>query len=100
MIENSISELFNSIESSPEYQEYQKIKEILESDQEVLSLVDEIIKLLISGAASLDKEIEQKVKKLNEMPAYIKYLQAMEDFNQVLKMSSSLISNYVDDIVK
>ena len=45
MIENSISELFNSIESSPEYQEYQKIKEILESDQEVLSLVDEIKKL-------------------------------------------------------
>lgn len=110
MIENSISELFNSIESSPEYQEYQKIKEILESDQEVLSLVDEIKKLQKKSTVleynddpqylELDKEIEQKVKKLNEMPAYIKYLQAMEDFNQVLKMSSSLISNYVDDIVK
>ncbi len=110
MIENSISELFNSIESSSEYQEYQKIKEILESDQEVLSLVDEIKKLQKKSTVleynndpkylELDKEIEQKVKKLNEMPAYIKYLQAMEDFNQVLKMSSSLISNYVDDIVK
>jgi cell fate (sporulation/competence/biofilm development) regulator YmcA (YheA/YmcA/DUF963 family) len=110
MIENSISELFNSIESSYEYQEYQKIKKILESDQEVLSLVDEIKKLQKESTAleynnnpkylELDKEIEQKVKKLNELPAYIKYLQAMDNFNQVLKTSSSLISNYVDDIIK
>ncbi len=110
MIENSISELFNSIESSYEYQEYQKIKKILESDQEVLSLVDEIKKLQKESTVleynnnpkylELDKEIEQKVKKLNELPAYIKYLQAMDNFNQVLKTSSSLISNYVDDIIK
>lgn len=110
MIENSISELFNSIESSPEYIEYQKIKKILESDKEVLTLVDEIKELQQKSTVleynndpkylELDKEIEEKVKKLNKMPTYIKYLQAMEEFNQVLKMSSSLISNYVDDIIK
>lgn len=110
MIENGISELFNSIESSSEYQEYLKIKTILESDQNVLNLVEEIKKLQQKSTIleynndpkylELDKEIEQKVKKLNEMPIYNKYLQAMEEFNQTLKMSSSLISNYVDNIIK
>ena len=34
------------------------------------------------------------------MPTYNKYLQAMEEFNQVLKMSSSIIEDYVEDIIK
>ena len=110
MIENSISELFNSIESSSEYQEYKKIKDILESDKEVIDLVEEIKKLQQESTAleynndpkyvELDKVIEDKVKKLNEMPTYNKYLQAMEEFNQVLKMSSSIIEDYVEDIIK
>ncbi len=110
MIENSISELFNSIESSFEYQEYKKIKDILESDKEVIDLVEEIKKLQQESTVleynndpkyvELDKVIEDKVKKLNEMPTYNKYLQAMEEFNQVLKMSSSIIEDYVEDIIK
>lgn len=110
MIENSISELFNSIESSFEYQEYKKIKDILESDKEVIDLVEEIKKLQQESTTleynndpkyvELDKVIEDKVKKLNEMPTYNKYLQAMEEFNQVLKMSSSIIEDYVEDIIK
>ena len=45
MIESSIEELFNSINNSNEYKEYKLIVNTLESNKEVIDLIEEIKKL-------------------------------------------------------
>ena len=45
MIESSIEDLFNSINNSNEYKEYKLIVNTLESNKEVIDLIEEIKKL-------------------------------------------------------
>lgn len=107
MIESSIEELFESINSSKEYQEYQEIVSILNNNKEVKDLIEEI-KVLEKEATKLeynnddkykeiDKIIEDKSNKLKENKDYNEYLSKLKKFNNTLLASSSLIEEYVTD---
>lgn len=106
MIENKIDELFQAINESEEYKAYLNIGSVLEKDEEINSLVSEIKKLQQKSVQleykndptykEVDKEIEQKVNLLNNKPIYQEYLRRMEEFNDVLAMSSSNIENYIN----
>ena len=75
MIESSIEELFNSINNSNEYKEYKLIVNTLESNKEVIDLIEEIKKLQKEAVnleyknddryLELDKLIKEKEKILN-----------------------------------
>ena len=43
----------------------------------------------------VDKIIESKVLELNEKPAYKEYLNKMNEFNDILAMSSNMLEKYV-----
>ena len=107
MITNSVNELFESINNSKEYQDYLKIKEVLEKDENIISLIEEI-KVLQQESVNLefnnderykevDKVIEEKAKILNSNPTYQEYLNKIEEFNDVLTTSSKMLENYVKD---
>lgn len=107
MIEDSIENLFNTINNSKEYKEYKEIIAIIEEDKEINSLLEEI-KALQKKATyleynkdntykDLDKEIEEKVKILNNNSKYKKYLSKLKEFNNTLKVSSALLEEYIDD---
>ena len=107
MIEDSIENLFNTINNSKEYKEYKEIIAIIEEDKEINSLLEEI-KVLQKKATYLeynkdntykdvDKEIEEKVKILNNNSKYKKYLSKLKEFNNTLKVSSALLEEYIDD---
>ena len=107
MITNSVNELFESINNSKEYQDYLKIKEVLEKDENIISLIEEI-KVLQQESVNLefnnderykevDKVIEEKAKILNSNPTYQEYLIKIEEFNDVLTTSSKMLENYVKD---
>ena len=106
MIDSSIEELFNAINDSNEYKEYLSIVDKLNSDKEVIGLIDEIKKLEKeatmleysgdSGYKDIDKIIEEKVKELNGNPLYIDYLSRLKEFNSTLMASSSLLNDYID----
>lgn len=109
MIDNAIENLFTTIDNSKEYNEYKKIVEILEKDEEVKKLIEEI-KVLQKESVNLeykddakykeiDKVIEEKVKLLNENKSYQDYLKKLREFNKALLSSSSLIEEYVNDVV-
>ena len=76
MIESSIEELFESINSSKEYQEYQEIVSILNNNKEVKDLIEEIKELEKEATKleynnddrykEIDKIIEDKSNKLKE----------------------------------
>lgn len=109
MIESSIEELFNSINNSNEYKEYKLIVNTLESNKEVIDLIEEIKKLQKEAVnleyknddryLELDKLIKEKEKILNNNKDYKEYLSKLKDFNNTLLASSSLIEDYVTDKV-
>lgn len=106
MIENKIDELFQAIQDSEEYQAYLNIGEVLAGDKEINTLVAEIKKLQQKSVQleykgdntykDVDIEIEKKVSLLNSKPIYQEYLRRMNEFNDVLAMSSSNIEKYVN----
>lgn len=109
MIESSIEELFESINSSKEYQEYQEIVSILNNNKEVKDLIEEI-KVLEKEATKfeynnddkykeIDKIIEDKSNKLKENKDYNEYLSKLKKFNNTLLASSSLLQEYIDEKV-
>lgn len=107
MITNSVNSLFEAINNSKEYQDYLKIKEVLEKDESIISLIDEIkvlqqesVNLEFNGDPKymeIDKVIEEKAKILNNNPTYQEYLNKIEEFNDVLTTSSKMLENYVKD---
>ena len=109
MIESSIEELFNSINNSNEYKEYKLIVNTLESNKEVIDLIEEIKKLQKEAVnleyknddryLELDKKIKEKEKILNNNKYYQEYLSKLKYFNNTLLASSSLIEDYVTDKV-
>ena len=109
MIESSIEELFESINSSKEYQEYQEIVSILNNNKEVKDLIEEIKELEKEATKleynnddrykEIDKIIEDKSNKLKENNDYKEYLSKLKKFNNTLLTTSSLLQEYIDEKV-
>ena len=109
MINSSLEELFNSIENSKLYQEYLKMKDILNKDSEIKVLIDEIKELEKRATyleyigdesyKEIDEEIKRKADILNNKHIYQEYLNKMEEFNDELAISSKMIEKYVEEKV-
>ena len=109
MIESSIEELFNSINNSNEYKEYKLIVNTLESNKEVIDLIEEIKKLQKEATyleyhednkyKEIDSIIKEKTKELNNNSKYQEYLTKLKKFNNTLLVSSSLLEDYIDSKV-
>ena len=109
MLNNSISDLFNSIENSTLYKRYKKMSDILSKDLEIKNMLDEI-KMLEKEATYLEnigddryKEVDEEIKRkadiLNNNCVYQEYLNCMDEFNDELSMSSKMIESYVSEKV-
>lgn len=109
MINNSLEELFNSIENSNLYKEYKKMEDILNQDSEIKALIDEIKELEKRATyleyigdekyKEIDEEIKIKADILNNKHVYREYLNKMEEFNNELSVSSKMIEKYVEEKV-
>ena len=109
MINNSLEELFNSIENSSLYKEYKKMESILSKDEEIKKLLDEIKELEKEATyleyigdekyKEIDEEIKRKADILNNKQVYQEYLNKMEEFNDELSISSKMIESYVSEKV-
>lgn len=108
-MESNLEKLFNAIENSKAYQEYIKMKNILDKDQSIKELIDEI-KELEKQATYLEyigdekyKEIDLKIANktdiLNNKPVYQEYLNRMNELNDELAISTDMISKYVEEKV-
>lgn len=106
MIENKINELFDTISSSKEYQDYLNIGEVIEKDEEINTLIKEIKALQQKSVRleyennpeyiEVDKEIKTKVDLLNAKPIYQEYLRRMNNFNDCLSASSNTLERYIN----
>ena len=67
--------------------------------KEIKSLQQQSVELEYKGDLKykeIDKEIEIKVKHLNNKPIYQEYLRRMDQFNDILSQSSSTIEKYIN----
>ncbi len=104
---NSLEELYNSIENSNYYKEYKKITNILEQDVEVNGLINEIKDLEKKATLleyekdpeyrNIDELIKEKINILNNNQLYIDYLNKMEELNNILGESSNIIEKYLEE---
>ena len=109
MINNSLEELFNSIENSKLYKEYKKMEIILNKDKEIKELINEIKELEKQATyleyigdekyIELDNEIKKKADILNNKQVYQEYLNKMDEFNDELAISSKMIEKYIEEKV-
>lgn len=109
MINNSLEELFNSIENSSLYKQYKKMENILSKDSEIKILLDEIKELEKEATyleymgdpkyKEIDEEIKRKADILNNKHVYQEYLEKMDEFNNELSTSSRMIEQYVEEKV-
>ena len=109
MINNSLEELFNSIENSKLYKEYKKMENILNKDKEIKELINEIKELEKQATyleyigdekyIELDNEIKKKADILNNKQVYQEYLNKMDEFNDELAISSKMIEKYIEEKV-
>lgn len=106
MINEKIDELFQAINESAEYKAYQNIGNVLDNDEEIKALVAEIKELQQKSVhleeagndeyKEVDKLIEEKVALLNSKPVYQEYLRRMNEFNDILAMSSNQIEKFIN----
>ena len=106
---SNLEELYNEIENSKLYQDYLKMKDILNSDIEIKKLIDEIKELEKQATyleyigdnkyKELDELIKEKAEILNNKQVYREYLNKMDEFNDELAISSKMIEQYVAEKV-
>ena len=106
MIKDSIDSLFDSIDVSSEYRDYQSAILRLKSNKTATDLIEKIkvlekeaTKLEYSGQEEykvIDKEIEDNLNILNAIEEYREYKNYKNKFNTMLLASSSLIEEYID----
>mgnify|MGYP003299267595 CR=1 FL=1 len=109
MINNSLEELFNSIENSTLYKKYKQMSNILSKDSEIKNILDEIKQLEKEATylenlgdpkyKEVDEEIKRKADILNNNVVYQEYLNSMNDFNDELSISSNMIEKYIEEKV-
>ena len=70
MIENKINELFDTITSSKEYKSYLNIGEVLEKDEEISTLIHEIISLQ-QQSVELEYKGDLKYTEIDPMKTFL-----------------------------
>lgn len=100
-------EIINIIKTSEEYQKYNDISRKMENNKDIMNLIDEVKKLqqklvkeesLGKDISSIDKEINEKIKLLEEYPIYLEYTYLQEDFNNSIDLIKTSIEDYINNI--
>ena len=103
-IENKIDDLFDELEKSKLYNDYIKVKNQLEFNDEIMNLISEIKRYQKISANNVDKSVDDKLKelklKLESYPIYQSYLNIKEDLENELFEIKDTFEKYFKDILK
>lgn len=98
VILEKVDEIIEVIKTSSNYQKYLLLQEKMNSNQELISLIDEVKslqKMIVNGK---DKEIELKEKMalLEHNPLYREYNNTLNDINNEFAIVENTLNNYFD----
>lgn len=98
VILEKVDEIIEVIKKSPNYQKYLLLQEKMNSNQELINLINEVKdlqKMIVNGK---DKEIELKEKMalLENNPLYREYNNTLNDINNEFAIVENTLNNYFD----
>lgn len=103
-IQNEIDSLFDELEETKLYKDYLKIKKQLESNKEIMDLIDDIRRYQKIATNNKDENVELEIKKLYDKlykyPLYQSYLIVKEEVEEELFQIKEQFDKYFEDILK
>ncbi len=100
-------ELIDSIKNSSDYIEYTKLKNMLLSNDSIMTLINDVKSLqkqLVRNSVykkditNLEEQIDEKLKKLNSNPDYVRYTYLEEDLNTRFQVIKDILEKHINNI--
>ena len=100
----SLNEVIDCIKESPEYKECIKIKEQMDSNEELVELINKVKELQKKYIRStydsnIKKELDKYESKLKEIPIYNIYLTKLEEVNKKIDYVKDSLNDYFDQLL-
>ena len=100
----SLNEVIDCIKESPEYKECIKIKEQMDSNEELVELINKVKELQKKYIRSnydsnIKKELDKYESKLKEIPIYNIYLEKLEEVNKMIDYVKDSLNDYFDKLL-
>ncbi len=94
---NKVDEIINLIESSDDYQEYLKLQEQINHNEEIILLINQVKLKQKDYAHHLcsKEELDSIINELNNHPLYREYLNKIDDINNTYSIIENTINNYM-----
>lgn len=100
----SLDEVITCIKESPEYRDCLKIKEQMDSNEELVDLINKVKDLQKKYIRSnydsnIKEELDKCQTKLNEIPIYNIYLKELEEVNYMIDYVKDSLNTYFDNLL-
>lgn len=100
----SLNEVIDCIKESPEYKDCIKIKEQMDSNEELVELINKVKELQRKYIRSnydsnIKKELDKYESKLKEIPIYNIYLTKLEEVNKKIDYVKDSLNDYFDQLL-
>ncbi len=96
---DKVDEIIKCIENTENYKKYLMLKEKLQSNKEIMLLINEIKLLQKDVVHHLDKkdELKKKLNKLEDYPLYREYNNTLLELNNTYTIMENRINKYFID---
>lgn len=102
-LNRNLDEVVNCIKNSKEYKKCIELKEKMDSNDEINSLVKEIKlkqkKYIRSNDSNILEELKLLEDKLNNIPIYHIYLENLEEVNNMINYVKDELNDYFDKLL-
>ena len=100
----SLNEVIDCIKESTEYKDCLKIKEQMDSNEELVELINKVKELQKKYIRSnydsnIKKELDKYESKLKEIPIYNIYLTKLEEVNKKIDYVKDSLNDYFDQLL-
>ena len=103
-LSKSLNEVVSCIKESPEYKDCLKIKKKMDTNKELVALIDIVRvyqqKYIKSNYDSkIKKKLDKYESKLKEIPIYNTYLEKLNKVNEKIDYVKESLNDYFDDLL-
>ena len=102
-----VDEIINIIKDSNDYKRYIETSNKMKKNKEIMTIIEEVKFLqkklvkeesLGKNITLIDREINDKLKLLEEYPIYLDYIYLQEDLNNSINLVKTSIEKYINNI--
>ncbi len=100
-IENKIDEIINEIESSDLYKKYLLLKDNINSNKELMELINKVkvMQKDIVHKKKKKEDLDKLMDELNNNPLYREYNNCIYEINNTYGIIENSLNNYFDKII-